>query len=225
MLNRLKLFPAILLIFLFLGNLYSQNNNDSSNVEFKFPKYSFQFRINDFLEFSTFDGSTISIKYHLTNKSSIRMGISVFSSDEEREETLKNLPQDSIYNKWSSKYHQKLFSMRLLYLYYFNPQEEIKAFIGFGPKLGFRKNSRKYDDYYGEKYNIKDWIFGISSVYGVEWFFRQNMSLILSYGIEYTYESYESKDEYSDEKRINKITQYLLDDTQIDFGLSLYFNP
>ena len=179
-----------LVIFIFCTNAFSQAKIDSTNSNI-FHKHSLQFRVSSFLNLSSFKGSLLSYKYHFNDNQAFRLGIDLGSKIDEYDENNDYFRYDtSNSGKTISQTYYDIFVVGE-YLYYVNPTKEIKLFIGFGPQLKVFKSIQKTDkifnsdtsasySYYKNSYRqIAE--YGISTVYGIEWFFRSNMSLHAEY--------------------------------------------
>jgi len=228
---RLK---SIILICIFSSVAYSQT--DSSRI---FKTHSIQFRTSNLLSLSSFKGSFVSYKYQPKDDYAYRFGISLNGRN-----TVENENIDSYQYSDSSFLDQKRNSNYALievvaeYLKYFNLKEELKMFFGFGPRIYFSINNSDTDKVQSENYNYykerKDnyYQFGLSFSYGLEWFFRENMSLHAEYGINFSYIYNESKiwriyPDDSDSDRFSKTSEvnkgFEINDTSALLGLSLYF--
>ncbi len=174
-----------------LSNLsFAQNKTEASQKPFHFKKYAFQFTVPDFLKFSGFEGSLISMKYHINDHSALRIGVNAnFGLSKDNDQT-NNMP-DSLFSNNENKNRSYSFSISLPYLYYFHPQKTIKFYSGIGPRLSYgyyySKNHQQFDAPQQSWKDISDhktaaYGIGLRALVGMEWFFHQSMSLSLEYG-------------------------------------------
>jgi len=221
--------------------LFSQDTSDSIKVNV-FKEFSLQFRVR-FLELSSFQGSLISFKYHFNDNFAIRSGIgfSMSTNDSEKERELYDYGGDTLFTKIKADEENYSISVPIQFLYYFNPQNEIKFFVGLGPYFSFSTEERIENDlsepndkYYANLRNSesKNYFLGISAVYGVEWFFTDKMSLTGEYGFRFGYYYGEGTSsvtrEYPDdivyiEHTKSKGDGWRFISNLVLFGLSVYF--
>ncbi len=199
--NRIFLLPFILF---FAINLFAQ---DSTHTSLKKSAFAIQFGVSGLFEFSSFQGGTLSLKYHITDYSSIRFGFGI-ESKFDTESTIHN----GIEKDKSNYYSIKLYSQIIRNM---KPNNNISLYFGGGPH---------YERVYRESslYDSKDnnWIFGLNCLLGVEWFFMKNMSLHGEYGILFYYNSNNkttSNGNTSLTKSFNITNSYMF-----KFGLSIY---
>jgi len=228
-----------LLILAMLGFLVSSGNaqTDSSRV---FKDHALQLGVRGLFEFSSFSGGLISYKYHTSDKTAYRIGISVRGNNLNHVEDEEYFRSDT-----SSLDHERnrdLISLGITaeYLHYFNPADDLKMFLGVGPRLAVNIGESDTErvtvggsgiSYTQDSENIRYQI-GLTLNYGLEWFFRYNMSLHAEYGFDiyYLYDKDEStrirviedQDDYVDNfSRTQK--GIIFGDTNVLIGLSLYF--
>jgi len=230
----------VILILLFIVSFsYAQYETDSLKI---FKTNSLQFRVYDFISLSSFKGTIFSYKYHTSDCNAFRIGVSarVKKSEEDNAEdilyydtTMYDLNQDN-----------KSIGLEIIaqYLKYFNPQDDIKLFLGFGPRIlislstmdnnsiDIKQISNTFSYY--KKYKYEYYQIGITAGLGLEWFFRKNMSLHAEYGFNAYYFVTESirnltyvDPDYTNAQRnkSTKETGFELVDTGALLGLSIYF--
>ncbi|MBN2424407.1 MAG: hypothetical protein JXR46_09405 [Calditrichaceae bacterium] len=219
--NLKNFFLAIFsMIFLNLGFLQAGNNPDSLETKNKsvcsdiFKTNAMQFQVMDIFSLSDFQGTLISYKYHLSNKSAVRIGLG-FNMDniDDTEKQINDSDPVSIYLNGNESYYN--ISFRAQYVYYFNPQNEIKFYSGAGPYVAYilSTNESTEEGFYSPNSEIQSRVrtyeqeiitynLGLSGIYGLEWFFKENMSLTAEYGFLFYYS-------YEDMKMTNEIiTEY-----------------
>ena len=225
------------LIFLFLFTTIVYSQADSSRV---FKTHSVQFRTSNLLSLSSFKGSFISYKYHPSDDHAYRLGISLNGQKYDEAEKANNY-QYSDTSFFDQTKNNNYFGIEIMveYLKYFRSKEELKMYFGLGPRVNLRINDYdtdkvQYDDYNSFYKEQKDdrYRLGLTFSYGLEWFFRKNMSLHAEYGFtfSYLYEEYSrwiiyphdnDPDGFIKNSEVRK--GFEIDDTGALLGLSLYF--
>jgi hypothetical protein len=209
---------------------------------FQFEKYSLQFMITSNFNLLQFQGSLISFKYHVNNHHAIRIGMGLGTRGWSSEEMEEFYGTDSSYVFIEGDRSSNDFDLTSQWIYYFKPRKVIKFFFGAGPMFFYnqdRTETRNIDTLYQAQVYIYDYQvdntrhgFGISTVYGVEWFFHKQMSLLGEYGFEIYY--YENKFETERirlqpgmadriEKRKIKEKGWTFYSASVKLGLSVYF--
>jgi opacity protein-like surface antigen len=228
-----------LFVILLLCNIFSLSNAqtlpDSSKV---FGDHSMQFRVYDFISLSSFKGTLLSYKHHTSDESAFRFGVSLRFQKYNTEESIERTHIDSVFLDQDRDHNYASIEIMAEYIKYFNPRDEVKVFMGIGPRVEFSIKNFDTDDVsaYGYSYtNIHKnnrYEFGLTFSYGLEWFFMKSMSLHAEYGfnLSYFYDEYKTENVrvYSDfttwnENRETKQNGFEFDDTGAILGLSVYF--
>ncbi len=201
-----RFFVLSISFLIVLYNLsFAQNKTEAPQKPFHFKKYAFQFTVPDFLKFSGFEGSLISMKYHLNDHSALRIGVNANLGSSKNNDQTNNV-SDSLFANNENKDRSYSFSITLPYLYYFHPQKTIKFYSGMGPRLYYGyyylKAHQQFDAPQQSTINTlnrknTDFRIGLRALAGVEWFFHQSMSLNLEYGalLEYSHSKITSDSE------------------------------
>ena len=224
------------LIFLFLLTTIAYSQVDSSRV---FKTHSVQFKTSSLLSLSSFKGSFLSYKFHPSDDHAYRLGISLNGQKYDEDEKIDNY-QYSDTSLIDQTRNNNYFGIEIMveYLKYFRSKEELKMYFGLGPRINIRINNYDTDKVQYEGYSFykeqKDdrYRFGLTFSYGLEWFFRKNMSLHAEYGFtfSYLYEEYSNwriiprdnnPDGFIKNSEVRK--GFEIDDTGALLGLSLYF--
>ncbi len=203
---------AIILILLSI----SYAKADSTSVYLKKGDSSLQFQINEQFKFSGFQGSIISAKYLLSNKTAIRAGFSLFYNHNDERTTTKLNEKDT----FSIMVHPQ-------YLNYLANQQ-LTMYWGMGLRLKYdysslsKSNKQPYESDYSEYMLVRTWKLGtgISAVIGGEYFVTDYLSLILEYGIllEYLY-----SEQLNLIYGVTEFNEFSFQPLKIKFGLSLNF--
>ncbi|MCK4447448.1 MAG: hypothetical protein KAW56_10255 [Candidatus Marinimicrobia bacterium] len=225
MLNS-KTSSIFIIIFLILfSNAFSQEDINSS---MKFSK-ALQFQIDENFTLKDFQGAIISFKKHFGNSRALRGGLSTdFQMNTSNSEVYHPDGTSSAVHKIDD--HDFSLGIYSQYLFYSKSNSGIHFFWGAGPTIGYsRKKSdieNKISNNYIDKqdyvrYHIQG---GLSGVMGVEWLFRENMSLSAEYGMYFSYNYSKVKTTRNDRiKSENTDKSWRLGSNPIKFGLSIYF--
>lgn len=199
-----------------------------------FSKYALQFQVDDFLSFSGFSGSLISLKRHFTNHSALRLGVSFSTQAVDYDDDYQNFgEQDTVQTAQKNESGSYTLDIRLPYVYYVHPKEEIKLFIGSGPIFSYRHT--KVDERKTMQNNFKkrndtrdSYSLGLYSLIGAEWLFHKKMSLSLEYGmyVSYRYSKFSTHTYYdtSHKHATQTSKSWALSGSKVLFGFSVYFN-
>jgi hypothetical protein len=166
----------------------------------------------------------------------VGIGVSKWQEDNSQ----KSFYSDTLFLDYTQDRTDLNITFLLEYLRYFRIHRDIKLFLGIGPRLDFDVNNAETGDIsilsgtapYPKKTIDERYLFGLSFSYGVEWFFKKNMSLHAEYGfyVSYFYDKLERERatvarngiEYSD-FTLDKNKGVILDDSGALLGLSVYF--
>lgn len=173
-----------------------------------------QFQISeDFL--SSFTGSVISYKWHLSADEARRLGVSLNASYLARE--LTSTPGNNNTANSSNINISVVFS----WMYYINPDAVIKFYYGYGPALSFGYGESQIESPNGTKREVTNTRYSIAALgyAGVEWFFLPSMSLHAEYRASISVSSINEEGERSESEGTN----FRLGGNGVLFGLSVYF--
>ncbi|NWF91144.1 MAG: hypothetical protein HXY50_16990 [Ignavibacteriaceae bacterium] len=238
-----QLFPLVLLIVFILNSqfLSAQDSQDSIKNSLKKGSWSLQFRISPNFTLSTFDGSNLSAKKHLTSNSAIRFGIGLSGYTTDREGTTYLENRSNIFSEEQSDYESLLINLSCYYLYYPHPQQKINMYCGVGPLISFANFNDKInrqdlsqDTSSIEKFSEEKYQYygvGVLGLIGIEWFLNQQISIHAEYGSSLLYGREEKeetlvssvetyKEKYTKKSEENRIT---FRSNSIQFGVSVYF--
>ena len=227
---------------LFAQNEKSENEKEKVNSLEK-GSWSLQFQIANNFQLKSFSGQTISAKYHLTESSAIRAGISIFnrSYDEEDQEN------DEANNFFSViRTGREDFDITIMteYIFYINPKNLINFFAGGGLIYGYNSN-----DMTGERINYRlDTLsstektkrftnshkYGVTLSTGIEWFVNSYISLHAEYNTQLYLSETKGNEErtrknFSAPILISKVytdsdrNDFIINSYSVKFGLSVYF--
>ncbi len=202
------------LCFIFTVNVFAQTGEaqESKQVNsLKKGNWAIQFQINDNFSLSSFQGSSISAKYHFSNKKALRFGLTLSGgfSDKNGDVLIE-----------SSTNNQNI-GISTQYTIYPAVNKEVNFFFGFGPNVVLVHTNTE-SKYQNTQTNIEDthWSIGVSGIVGVEWFVKRSISFLAEYSSSFNYNSDKRKDSHDNESHTKS---YDLNSKSVKFGLSLYF--
>lgn len=201
-----------------------------------FPKFSFQLQVNDLFQFTDFQGGTISMKYHFTDQNALRLGVGISTYKNERSDDQILMPDSLLQTdkRTQNRYLTTIFSQ---YIIYPRTTDEIKLYFGAGPFIRWFDDEVSMNrlipwqnvDATSGQTEISEFSFGFGFVIGAEWFFMDQMSLILDYGLSiYHTERVQKTTNHNvyqpGEGTINKRTENLsgIQSDMVKIGLSIY---
>lgn len=220
--KKFFVFSTVALTLLMFTELSAQNEST------KFiPKkvFALQFQITKNFTLGSFNGGTISAKYHFSNSNAVRLGITL--NLDSRDDNYSNFLRDSLTQKNYISLSGSNIGINLQYLFYKQGTTDIWYYFGGGPFISTNFYKNEGHDRKGQNIYTKDntTSFGISFLFGVEWFVSKNFSLSAEYGlsIKSYKETYESKNSLYEKlnKKDSKGTS--LNYSSIRLGLSVYF--
>ena len=196
--------------------------------------WALQFQVIRNFQLASFQGSTISIKKHLSDGTALRAGVSLGFSLLDREGT--DYVNDTIVQSEDSDDNMTSFGFVVQMIKYPNPLAATNLYYGVGPTFAYShtKDYQVVEDPIDGDSRSNDrrrtsWHAGMSSVIGIEWFPRSNISLLAEYGVSLYYERtrYTIETRYSPQERTTKTEDntdgFVLAGSSVKFGLSVYF--
>ena len=135
--------------FVFLGHLFiltllipSLSSAQANSVEFQFPKYAFQFQVDQtkkLLRFYPLIGTMLSAKIRLNRKAALRLGITSLEIKNKAEnEHFRTSFSTTDTSKISSNRWQYSNVVYLYYLFYPFPNRTVKWYLGSGAGFGLK---------------------------------------------------------------------------------------
>ena len=166
---------------------------------------SLQFRVDPNFHLSSFDGAGITGKWHKSDKSALRFGVSFYYND--TDEDSDNIRYVRTISDSNEKKQLTVVKLSSRYLYYYTPDEKVSAFIGMGPSFAYSWREIKdetvdpmrivYDTLIAESSRMyfrdsKSWTYSADLSCGVEWFASKNISIFGEYTLCISYRTYSS---------------------------------
>jgi len=182
------------------GNLFAQASADSTSM--KQGAWAFQFGVAGNFTLTSFQGSTLALKYHCSDNRAIRAAITVNGNFTDGTDLQTGVLNDTGHSTASNDNvaHSSSVALAVQYLWYVNPADVVHFYAGFGPSVSYSRShseaiqgSLESQDtyYYAQGYDwtqvnasstSSQWGFGVRGVAGVEWFAVRWFSLRAEYG-------------------------------------------
>ncbi|MCH9025109.1 MAG: hypothetical protein IH931_07220 [candidate division Zixibacteria bacterium] len=200
-------------------------------------KWALQFEIDRDFDLSGFQGNTLSIKKHTADNRAYRLGFTFFL-DIGDSETLRIL-NDTILLPRERDFNSRRFNFSFQKIYYASTDASVNMFYGIGTAYSFQHSNNESVSYNRSRTQIQfsnstndSWSAGITGVFGAEWFFAENMSLLGEYNTVANYR--QSKREnltrivegntiLNSSFSEDKTDSFRLSSSRVKFGLSVYF--
>ena len=202
----------------------------------KKDKWALQFEIDRNFDLNAFQGSTITVKKHSSDKSAYRLSLTTHLD-------FRNEATDFPINRQPAPGHNDLtdvkFEVSVQKLSYTNPQDDINFFWGIGPMYSYRyflqdQDNITSDGQFQNKYKREEhtWSLGLTGAIGVEWFATKSISFLAEYGTTAGYTERNSKTvtKYVSNGNVNydlnstaELSEFSFSSSQVKFGLSVYF--
>lgn len=239
--RTISIFLSLMAVIITFPALSSaeQQKHDKCTSYFEPGSWSVQFQIADQINLEPFNGKAISLKYHLSEKSAIRLGLNLGlgsdDSDSEHSYTYRDTLEDL--SELESESSSQMAQLNLVYMLYPNPDGKVKLFYGAGPlvMVSRTKSERESIDTTGdsmkESHWGRSWALGLIGIFGAEWFATDAISFHAEYRAIARYmrtNSEVDRTSYND-SRASIITSdkesddWDFDASKVTFGISLYF--
>ena len=188
--------------------------------------WALQFEISDNFTLTSFQGTILSVKYHLDTQKALRLGTSIdlFTG------TKKDNNDGPGYAD-GTKENASTYDITITFQYVRYPQSKRRVlfFYGAGPFLEYKSDSytyKKENSYSDQEHEETIWGLGISGIIGGEWFVTQDISLLGEYGAKAGY--YSSKNSHEEENGYDgvdeiEVQEFILEPLSVKFGVSVYF--
>ena len=233
----LKTTKFALVLFAFLAAIVAIPSETSAGENsLKKGKWALQFKVFNFINLSSFQGSTLSIKKHTSDRAAWRLGLTL--RFDVRDESTKIL----IYSNNAPGHNDLtdiMFRIAAQKIFYVNPQSDINFFWGLGPLFSYRyflndRDNNSSDGQFQDRFWREDhtWLLGLTGIIGAEWFATKSISFLAEYE---TSASYSERNQRVIRRRIsfgnvnfnqdstNKLNEVKFSSSQVKFGLSVYF--
>lgn len=238
-------FKIIVVLFLFTGaislfaqKIDSRSTDDSAHNSLINKKLAFQYETGYNFAGRSFIPIVFSLKYHLSDKTALRLGVGLNPGEGGFGRMHMN---DNQINHEPFDHHgidPEHYNFTLNYMLYPAPKADINLFFGLGPRFGFGSEhfgNPGYRPEYMENNNPQtpgnsSWSIGLSGVIGAEWFVSRSISLFTEYDAAF---SYRQRDYWEVDLSVppgpnsmkeNESSEYLFTDLSARLGFSIYFD-
>jgi hypothetical protein len=180
--------------------------------------WAVQFRVTDNFTLSSFEGSVLALKRHLTPSHSIRASLGL-SLQGQTSEAIR----DTLLSSRENDVHSVSFNLD--YLWYARPQSTLSLFLGGGPLFQYNTATSDYE-FPTPSPSVKrtDRAFGVRAVVGVEWFVTRQIGLHSEYGVEAVRNTDETTNRGpSSPPYTTKVTTWSVQGRSAYLGASVYF--
>ncbi len=197
--------------------------------------WALQFQIGSNFDLRSFEGTTISLKKFTGRSSAWRTGLSF--SLRTQDDDLSGYIDTTISPVRTVDNNTFSIDAVIQRIFYTAPRSKTAFFFGVGPTGGYRHGKlSQRTDYTDGRFTSSErkensWSVGLSTVMGVEWFLRRNLSLLAEYGmvIDYTHNKRTTtnvtydlvRTRVSVDETVSKV--FAFDDQAVKLGVSLYF--
>jgi hypothetical protein len=243
--TRIRVLICIITVLSF--NYFSFSQDQSKEItSLKEGTWALQFGISSNFTLTSFQGSTFSVKYQLSDKNAIRSGVSISGNTSTGNSTTSGMVDDTSIGVIPGTNSSKTQNISLIsqYLWYMNPSGPVHLYIGFGPSVSYSYSQSSPENiglgsnrYYLRSVNSStstQWAIGLMGSMGVEWFLNQWLSIRAEYGesIQYQWRSITSMTDYSSNDPNYVPTHYessttykswTLISNSVSFGMSVYW--
>ncbi|GAB4169725.1 MAG: hypothetical protein Kow00108_03470 [Calditrichia bacterium] len=215
-----KLLQSLLIVVGILNFVAAQPTSDESLAGRK----AIQFSIGSNFKLGYIDGSIISFRYHISDRSAIRIGLSSnYTNGDESYELIINNSNDPDPETIDSTEFSIILSS--YYFRYFNSTGKIRGYAGLGPYFSYfyskYNTSFTYDN---TKLSLKSIGFGLQTIIGIEWRLKPYLCVLGEYVVRYSYikDKYSNNEDFGWENRREK--KYInVEPGDVRMGVAFYF--
>lgn len=178
-----------------------------------------QFQIDSDFQLSSFQGSLLSYKRHLSSSTALRIGASFNLQSRDREFTLDDAEEES------PRVSSQLIELRGQYLSYLGGENDIEPYLGAGLGISYARESEEDPPQFDNGTLTRSAFgVGINGVAGVEWFAWSSISFTAEYGARFRYITEgQTFDPEEQEELSASRSQWQFGGNGVLFGLSVYF--
>ncbi|GJQ61338.1 MAG: hypothetical protein SCALA702_03910 [Melioribacteraceae bacterium] len=221
-----KVITAIIFVGLFYSSIFAQEAEEKKEEVDLSGKFALMFQVGSNFSLRTFEGSTISAKYQISNVSSVRFSLSTnFFGDDTKQDAIR---ADTLYSKLDEERNFSNLDLSIYYLQKLRSFDDIGFYVGVGPfvrlKNTFTKLNETQPEMQFEGTDINN-SYGVSFIVGVEWFVKKNISFLAEYSSSYFYstsQDYQPSTSYTYSWN-TKSSEWAFSSNGAKIGLSLYF--
>lgn len=227
----MKNLTLILVMSIFISTNYLAQNSTECK---KNDLWAIQFQIQENFKLSSLDGTTISLKRKLADNTAIRIGVDL-NSQINNEETSHNSQTNSPLEKTFEEDDINLgLGLSVIYQFQNDVINDFSFFYGLGPTVSLHYYNSKithpkssYSTENQNKNTINQYGLGLVGCLGVEWFVKENLSIIGEYKSFATYNIFNQKISSTDSQITieteTKKNNFTFGSGSVRLGVSFYF--
>ncbi len=227
------------------SHAHSFSPDDTTTSDKGVSTHALQFQILGGGYISDFQGALGSYKYHFNERNAVRVGIGLSSTDRIREGEGRSFGQDTSMQNDRNVFVDFEIALQTQFIHYFPVHDEVHLYTGLGARVAHeryesrRRLERTTTRYEEQRFIAQQWDeynameYGLTGVYGVEWFFHDHMGLTAEYGFLLNYvdgedtfrevrERIPSDNGPSINRGTTKTTQWRFEPFRVKLGLTVY---
>ena len=217
----------ILVLALLPAMSLAQSDADSAPSDyppaFQSGGWGLQFQVSELdASLLDFQGSLLSARYHVSETSAFRVGLTTNGSFEDEE--IVDQENDSSPLVSENRSIQD-YGVTGQYLRYHRPSDDIFVFVGAGPQVSYRTaeiERTRSDGQEVQQVDQNGYRVGAAGILGVEWFVHPNISLSAEYGFEVTYDRTVTEE---DERLETTTSAFRFGGRSVLVGITFSFGP
>jgi len=229
--KALKIIFICLITTSSIPSVFAQQK-DSIEHSIKKGSMSLQFEIGYDFRLTSFDGSQISLKYHISPNIALRFGGGLTSNINNIDVNYDDYYYNQSHISEPLEEYNHEFYLTSAFLWYPKPNSIIKLYFGLGPRASYNysKDEYLYSDGYKESRWHEGWAAGLNLSAGCEWFPVYFLSLSAEYSFYGVYgentrtaKTVQYETGLIAERVQEKSKYFLFRGNSARLGLSLYF--
>lgn len=239
----IRVYCTFFSLCVFSGFLLGQTQPLENN-SLKEGMWAIQFGISSNFTLTTFEGSTFSLKYQLSDKNAVRCGITINGTSNNGTNLVSATYADTNLGSMPGNTSSKLQNIAFItqYLWYINSNSPVHFYVALGPNVSYNYTESSSDNVYNSNYlyddryssSNKQWSAGVTGSAGVEWFPAQWFSLRAEYidNLLYQWSSGSTTEDESSPhigfvpghyEKSSTSKGWTLSNSSVNFGLSVYW--
>jgi hypothetical protein len=236
------LLTVVALLVLAMSIVHAQDLSTKSDSLSPGP-FALQFGIQNILHLTTFQGTSVSVRYQRSSQNAFRVGVAVGGETSDETNILSNTQIDTVFGQSSEvgSRNTQSITFNVQYLRFAGPAKIVRFYAGGGPLFQYNHSETKRNRTLLYQENppttqtvdsrVKKWGAGVSGLTGVEWSpskwfsFHAEYSLSLRYLWQRNQMMTTNPTHYSQAISEESFTSkgWSLFDNGVNFGVSVFF--
>ncbi|MFO7444939.1 MAG: hypothetical protein R6W90_01175 [Ignavibacteriaceae bacterium] len=212
----------LIFMFVFAIQVFAQEEDISLD-----NKYALQFQLSSNFTLSSFQGTTLSGKYHFPDNLALRVGLSVTAQNREGTGDLAYQDENYLKYPYADKSDAYGIDITVQLIKYFPVEKNWFIYAGGGPFIsGNKENSKRdfeSDALADEETENKVSEAGVKFSGGVEWLVSSNIGIMAEYGFNISWGSSKSKSYNYSTHRNSDWDFFRIQTVPVKVGISVYF--